>query len=895
MILDPFERYKLQLNTLALQLVDEATLFSKKEVIKEYEKNKDSENIEELLHNKAVYPNGEKLGFYNISEYSLSDFYEDKLSDKEWWEYINGFSSQIRGLFNLLYKYSPTFMTRLKPFNKKIVGKRENITDYFINSFDNLCEKDISYINYIDLSELLVNTLFEGIDFEKKISILHINPQNLFLISCLNHIRNRNPECEVELYAITRSITLTFALDFLSIINKGKFKFVIEENDEINHERDYEKLFDYQKEFDFIVNADIIKSRYGKIMRRRNKWGNYPPDYGVNVSSRAIYIVNYSRINLLKEWLEEDLLEALILIPYKNIQPVPKSDVFKLVLLVVLNYKKSEEKKNKFLVVDNNENKEITAKEYSLEDYRNLVNTKNVFRNTYEAFSKFANGDFSKIFDVNDFLNHRRFNFNAEMYDIKMRTQKKYYKTEHIKDKERIIKPLNYKTEKLGNLVCRMLPRDEKIIEKNKCLFLSIGNLVVDEQWAFLNYEIINPEQYQLYQLHSDKVLLEYLYYYLNSQIGINEYNFFVRGQRLVQFDFLEHIRVPIPPKNIQKKIVEAMNAREDFLNEVKLLINTTNNNFFDYKRNKIAIDEFYGKREYSEESQKLSMPDNWIYTYSGLVWPLAITYLIATSGGFEKVEKANNLLRLFEFTTAFNTIVLISGIPDEVYEKHKHKIWKKAYGGGNNEKFVDFYKLSFGSWVTFHYKLKKIYSKKFDTEINKEFYKKLLNNDIIEYYKTLKDQRNDEFHEGITNSYEAESLINELNKPKAKIFNYLNECYDNFRLYYITGKHDSKTNEHEVIFLNGPYSMPIYSTIIHEGDLESESLYLFDDVGNKMCKLNDKLIKFIPLDDEKHDWRLYIFIGFEEDDEGKQKSIYKCYQRKEDELEVYFDLKELM
>ena len=382
----------------------------------------------------------------------------------------------------------------------------------------------------------------------------------------------------------------------------------------------------------------------------------------------------------------------------------------------------------------------------------------------------------------------------------------------------------------------------------------------------------------------------------MNSQVGNNEYNYFARGQRhALPVDWINDIRVPIPPKKDQDKIVEAMNERDDFLNDVKLLKSRTDNNFFDYKQNKKVVDEFYGKREYSNETQEILMPDNWIYTYGGLVWPLAITYLIATSGGIEKTEKANNLLKLFEFTTAFNSIVLISGIPEEIYEKNKRKIWKLAYDNESDDGFVDFYKLTFGSWVTFHYKIKKIFKKRFDTEIDKEFYFKLLNNDIIEYYKTLKNHRNNEFHQGFVNPSEAEAVIKELNIPKTKVFNYLNECYKNFRLFYITGKNDDTTNEHEIIFLNGPYSMPIYSTIHYKGSLEAEALYLYDEEEKILSKLNSKLIRFMALDENKHDWRLYIFIGFEKDDEGNKIAKYKCYQRLEDELEVDFDLKELL
>ena len=269
---------------------------------------------------------------------------------------------------------------------------------------------------------------------------------------------------------------------------------------------------------------------------------------------------------------------------------------------------------------------------------------------------------------------------------------------------------------------------------------------------------------------------------------------------------------------------------------------------------------------------------------------------MLATSGGFEKVEKANNLLRLFEFTVAFNSYVLISGIPDDIYKKNKTKIWEHAYDKRNNsEKYAKKLNLSFGSWNHFHGILTGIYKKEFTTEINKEFYMNLLDKKIRNNYTDLKNERNEQFHGGISNAYEAETLLNELNVPKLEIFNHLNSCYEKFRLYYTTGRVDMKTKEYEIIFLNGPYSMPIYSTIISEGILEPESLYLHDLTENKFTKLNDKLIKFKAVDDMKHDWRLYIFIGFETDKNGNKKAKYRCYQRKEEDLLEDINLNELM
>lgn len=877
---------------LSLKLIDGATLFSKEEVIKEYESNKNDENIEELLYNKAIYPNGEQLGFYNTSRYSLNDFYNINLPKTAWNEYLNGFSNEIKQLFNNP-RFSPILWEYFKDYDIELLEKREDINDFYLDYFNHTSEYDGEYINYDDLKDYFNNILFEGIQFKEKTSILHIGADNTFIISCLNYIRDINPNCDIELYIITSNDVLTFALNFLAIINKARFFHVTDFYNRSRHiDYDvYNKLFDYHKNFDFVIQTDSLDGRMQRYSStNREGKGNYIPDYGVTISSRSIYVLSYEKIKLYDDWLEDDLLESLILIPYKN--KSPSSKYFKFALLMIFNHNKSEERKNKFLVIDNNENKTISSKEYNLENYEDSINNKNIYRNSHNLFSKFINSEYSKLFDVKNFSNNKLFCFNNEMYDVKMNAQKKYYKTEHFKGNERIIKHLNYRIERLRNLINKKIGYENS--ESNKYLYIfKRGELFADEQWVFLNHEIIDIEQCYEYELISDKITLEYLYYYLNSEIGLNEYNYFSRGEMYLQG--IMEIRVPIPPKNIQDKIVEAMNERNDFLNDVKLLKNRTDHNFFDYEQNKSVVGEFYGKRKYSSETQELSMPDNWIYTYGGLVWPLAITYLIATSGGFEKVEKANNLLKLFEFTTAFNAIVLISGLPEEIYERNKHKIWKKAYDERNDDGFVNSYKLTFGSWVTFHYKIKKIYKKRFDTEIDKEFYSKLLNNNIIEYYRTLKDHRNKEFHEGFVNPSEAESVIKELNIPKTKVFNYLNECYKNYRLFYITGKNDTSTNEHEIIFLNGPYSMPIYSTIHYKGFLEAEALYLYDEEEKKFCKLNSKLIKFMPIDEDKHDWRLYIFIGFENDCEGNKIAKYKCYQRLEDELEVHFDLKELL
>lgn len=85
-----------------LKLIDSALKYSKENVLKEYEKNKNSKNLKEILKSVAVYPSGETLGFYNYSQYDLDKICEMKDCNDKLHEYINGFSENIKDVFNEL-------------------------------------------------------------------------------------------------------------------------------------------------------------------------------------------------------------------------------------------------------------------------------------------------------------------------------------------------------------------------------------------------------------------------------------------------------------------------------------------------------------------------------------------------------------------------------------------------------------------------------------------------------------------------------------------------------------------------------------------------------------------------------------------------------------------------
>lgn len=1038
----------------ALELIDKATLFSKNDVLEEYEKHKNDENIEKILLEKSIDRNGEQLGFYNTSKYTLKDIlYHEEIKDTYWLgiksmfeidyenankslsyfekqkefeaylnmyderdilqykefeqklkekyiEYLRGFSENVKNLLNtdgifrdIFYAIKCKLNDAHGQINKFYTIPEKFIDDTVFNKYhflfhfnmdtgeymynpiskdclysvllkaiENLLNLNERYINYHDLKDFLVGVLFEGNEIKQDTTILHVFPETPFIFSCLDYMRNKNPECQVHICILTPKKNYMHLL--LKLLNIISYNVKIECFSDFSHGQ--ELLFTYMdhlhkkhNSFDYIIHSnfsviDLWQCGYGT------------PKEPFQVSSRIMYIGPFNN-GIYDYWLKKDRLESLILIPFENTvydSPIKKEDMFNLGLVTTLNFNKSKKQKNKFLCVDKNLNYDITPNN-SIEDSRSMIRDNEIYEGSLRLFSEFIDSDDSKIFNIENYLDenhynwrHRLwddtkytspvfrklvdFNFNDEMYDVKMKSQKKYLEMSSIEDDKRITTNLDYPIEKLGSLVEDITNSDidpptfeyNEIWSTNLRLYaLDIWKTLVvnrephlyivddtkySDQIAFLNSEVEDNSKFCIYKIISEKVSLQYLYCYLNSEMGKNEFFYHLRGHDKINEDYdkdkpyhhfrglykpnedIYNIRVPVPPKEDQDKIVESMNRSDELFEQMKQLKTTLDKNFFNHAGNLNAVEEFFGKNEYNEETQELSIPNNWEYIHSGLIWPLAITYLLATSGGFEKVEKANNLLRLFEFTVAFNSYVLISGIPDEIYEKNKTRIWEHAYDKrDNDEKYAKRLNLSFGSWNHFHGILTGIYKKEFSTEINKEFYMNLLDKKIREKYTNLKDERNEQFHGGISNAYEAETLLNELNAPKLEIFNHLNSCYDKFRLYYTTGRSYTKTKEKikewEIIFLNGPYSMPIYSTIITEEDLESESLYLHDIRENKFTKLNDNLIKFKAVDEMKHDWRLYIFIGFETDKNGNKKAKYRCYQRKEEDLLEDINLNELM
>lgn len=385
------------------------------------------------------------------------------------------------------------------------------------------------------------------------------------------------------------------------------------------------------------------------------------------------------------------------------------------------------------------------------------------------------------------------------------------------------------------------------------------------------------------FEINTDKISKDFLLYYLNSNKGKLELKECSKGSNIINKSDLRFIQVPVPSLERQREIIGAVEKTKEFFDSVNLLKNNFQNNILNYERVLEDIEEFQGEIEFSQEEYKFTKMDrNWRHVYEGLPWPLAITYLSATRGGFETVQKANAYLKLFEFVTLFNSIVLISAIPEDYYEENKNTfIWTK------HDNFYSF--MTFGKWLKLYEFLRNIYSAhEFNPIIESELFEQLCSKKIFNSLNIAKNARNEDAHGPITNEFEAEEVINHLKPLLYDTFDSLTS-YSDFKLYYIIGKFERTENgslKQDVIMLNGPCAQPIYRELIYDKELDAYSLYLFNPLNEELLKINDKLMKFKQTDRIKNQWALFIYSGWEHAENSNQ-AIYKCYQQTEKDFVV--------
>lgn len=396
---------------------------------------------------------------------------------------------------------------------------------------------------------------------------------------------------------------------------------------------------------------------------------------------------------------------------------------------------------------------------------------------------------------------------------------------------------------------------------------------------VFYNNDItdFNGEVYIELDNIKDIISKEYLYEYLNSGNGLDEILYFSKGNHYITPENIREVKIPIPSLEEQKEIVKVTRESREFFKSVELLKKEFNSNILDYKHMQESLKELRGDVEINGQTHEVTkMSRSWRHAYKGLIWPLAISYLSATKGGFESVEKKDNYLVLFEFIAAFNSIILLSGLPQDVYEKNFNKIW--------NADINEYKKMTFANWVYLSKNLSNVYKyNNFTSPLDEELFNKISSEKILNILEEAKDIRNEEAHGSHSNAFEAEKIIDKLNIYLDDVFDIL-EVYSNYKLIYVTGdvKASRQAYSHRVILLNGPCAQPIYDNLTFDTILFTDCLYLYNPKNNKKLLIKENLMKFRPTDKNKTNWALFVYYSC---DKGEYNAFYKCFQSDETDL----------
>ena len=819
------------------------------------------------------------LNVYNVSSYDLNSFskkfYEASKISKDYDDlrkimddYFGGFDINI---FILLSNFERNILDDIIFCNSfNVFEKLDNIklddsifedpnkfecflSEFIIKLFGEQFDDNILFI--ISLFNMdLIN------EFKSKVFIPGNNNFS-FLLYFLNTILSKK-YFNYDLEVFTKGMSLSYMEWIIcSLIKQIKF---VDEIDEI-----------FLNSIDLIVSNENIK-----IPSILNHFKNKNINPISLVSSLRYDECNFENF---EEILNNDNLDCVFLL--KDHDP-----------MVILNSNKPDERKNKFLIYDGLENNHAD-KELDL---------------IVDSYKLFKEGKYSKLFlnetiDNSSFKNH--FNLSNLMYDKFRKSHNINYDKNTLKksfDNEDIDVCLGDIADlKAINIDCEL---DNGILFVKDKLKLSNSLLMIpdfDLNWVYTNERIKstnkdskNNTEALVCDLNSDNVLKEYLFYYLNSDRGISSLNYFKRTKIRNYQEDLKYLRIPIPDIKTQEEIVDTARQMDVFFNDIEIFKNDFNKNILNYKPTLRSLSEFTCNIKFDDLGSISDMCSNWRVVYSGILWPLAITYLYATKKSNKNLNKKEQYLQLFEFFAAFNVIVLLSGIPHYKQDECMNKIWKKFRGLDN---------MTFGSWSFLYKELYKFYKKtEFDTDIDKTI---LMNISSKKYYKTffrLTPKRNTyKGHNSMILDDNDKNLVSAVEDLEVYVNNDMLEIMKEFsglKMYYTTGDNIKKdrnkgTVKQELLVLNGPCNPQFYYeiTLNIEDELDSNYLYLYDPSKNSFLQINDSFMKLIK-DEESDEWLLYLFDGFEKGKEHKDKSKYRCHQRFE--KFKYFDddnfLKEL-
>lgn len=885
-----------------VKLTDDALKYSKLNIIKQYESSK---NISEKLFNQAVCPNEEKLGFYNYSKWDLkklSEVNESNLSN-EFQNYLNSFSDNVKQLLDYLNFFD--FVNLLSDDNLKgIINKLNDIdideknfySHKALNNYYNLFLMEFK--EYFEISDYIsfINTVFLECYLNKDDKVFIDICDDAFFISNSN---DKNWQDNIYLFdnddekltiALSRMILADVKLSHMageSIFSSDSFDLMISHNfgeNSINENLEkYVKKLDDCEKIIFTVVSDELNDCLSTISQISNG----------------------------------DIIEAVISLPvYED---------YNLSAIVLANNKKNIPEGSFLLINESgllNENKHVTNWKFIVSKLSKII------KNQYLSPDNLISYKFNELDECEEFfeelgislkksekvgLSKRkrvrsdkiRYDYNFDDVDVNdlMEASSDFSNVNvlSIGLQGKNIIQFNFEKNRpnLNEFIknaSKFIDGDVEIIEISQIANLVEVTALDDDSLYFSNcnlcngglvffgYELkdLNCHDFIKIDLSCDFINLNYLKIYLNSKTGLNEISYSTNNFNFLNPARLGNVRIAYPSLENQMDIIKAFQDGNEFLKSIKGLIDNFQDNIFDYKKMVKSIDEFRGQIKLDSQGFNITeMDHNWRNVYSKLIWPLAITYLSATRGVFEKSEKANRYLILFEFIAAFNSIVLISGLPEEVYDEYKYsKIW-------NDESEKKYKSMPFGNWTYLSKNLSQLYKKQdFTTDFDRKLFDAISSSKINSLLNKTREIRNDKVHGAMPTPKESELLLEILDAHLSEIFEILN-IYSDYKLFYVLGIYEAGDDglvKNRVIHLNGACKQPIYGYINFNGMLEKGELFLYNPINNKLLKLNSNLIKFKPIDEFEKQWGIYIFNGFFNTKKGKCIAKYKNFQENDDE-----------
>ena len=816
--------------------------------------------MERTLLDLSIYPTGEKIGFYNYSPYNLNDVLKSDDFTDELMDYIDSFSDNIN---EIIYEFD----------------------------IDNLKKEDFGDEVYEIKSKKDFDNAFESISGES---------YNTLVADIINGLYGKNSSY-CDLFSNDGAILFKLKSNELYAPNINQ-NITDLRNAIYNTDVEIKKS---SKECDVMI-ANLAfsddENQFGEILR------NYSSNLLITISSQYFD----ENINELSNIKNPNHLKAIMSLP------VHKNNSNLILISVDANKTSSD-----FILIDESD----CVMHENVRDWSFI--SKELVKNISKAYDEFCEYENGIIVNVNEIISQ---NTDSELLSqiealntnddepLKRRVISNQVVDEILNSREKLSKS-NIKALEQSKISPRtlfnnfiygkkrqdmenLLYKDHKKIIEGEVKFLTLGELTLlyeitdkNEKDTLListcktcNSKIVhynrdiddfNGEIYIEVNITSSDLLLEYLYVYLNSTNGLDELFYFSKGNEFIRAENIQHARIALPPIKVQKEIVKAVHESNEFFKSVELLKKEFQSNILDYKNMLNSISELRGAIEFADDGGSLTkLSRSWQHVYNGLIWPLAISYLSATKGGFETVEKLEKYLILFEFVTAFNFIILLSGLPEDVYSEYKKDIW-------NSSSLKTYESMTFGKWVVLTQNISEIYNNQdFTSKLDSKLFNTISSSKIIKILNNAKDYRNEHAHGTFINSYEAQDIIDELDVYLEDIFEVL-EVYSDYKLIYITGKIDNSRGKlkQQVIQLNGPCAQPIYEDIIFDDILNPDCLYLYNPKNNKKLLIKDSFMKFSATDDNKKHWALFIYYMCDRVGYMKTNAHYKCFQSKEDDI----------